>query len=380
MCRLRRGLLSLLTLASAGTSHATDVALCTDRGRAVIELADAQSPLHVANFLKYVDMDYYAGLVFHRVKAGFIVQGGGVDRELRARPSLAPVPNESNNGLHNRRGTLAAARTDDPNSATAQFFVNIEDNPALDGGPKPGYTVFGRVTEGIRIFDEISRLPTRAAGQFKGEVPNPLVAIRSIARLDAAALAELPKDGADAALKSRIVASAAAGDHAETLRLVGNYRALCAPEDPEVAIIEVQAALATNDLRRAVFELEEYFATTDQKDPTYATAVALYRQAVPDGQRSPAQPVAECAPPEAPAIPDGGKAGLDEMMAGQKRIKEFVAAGETYLKCLAQVIDDKDRAVEERNAAVNEHNRMVGTMEQVAAGFNEQIKKFKARG
>jgi peptidyl-prolyl cis-trans isomerase A (cyclophilin A) len=376
----RSVLLSLVGLASVGAANATDVALCTDRGRAVLELADTQSPQHVANFLKYVDMGYYSGMVFHRVKAGFVVQGGGVDRQLRGRPTLPPVPNESNNGLNNRRGTIAAARTEDPNSATAQFFVNLEDNPSLDGGAKPGYTVFGRVKEGIAVFDQISRLPTRAAGQFKGEVPNPIVAIRSAARIDETALADLPKDGADVVLKGRIAAAAATGDHAATLRLIEQYHALCAAEDPEIAVMDAQAALATNDLRRAVFGLEEYFATTDQKHPTYETATALYRKAVPENQRSAAQLVTDCAAPELPALPDGTKASLDEMMTGQKTVKAFVAAGETYLKCLTKVIDNKERPIEERNAAVNEHNRMVGAMEQEAAAFNEQIKKFKTRG
>ncbi len=376
----RNVLLSIVTLASAGVANATDVALCTDRGRAVLELADTQAPQHAANFLKYVDMGYYSGMVFHRVKAGFVVQGGGVDRQLRGRPTLPPVANESNNGLSNRRGTVAAARTDDANSATAQFFVNLEDNPALDGGTKPGYTVFGRVKEGLAVFDQISRLPTRAAGQFKGEVPNPIVAIRSVARIDEAALAELPKDGADAVLKTRIAAASAAGDHAATLRLIGEYHALCATEDPEIAVMDAQAAIAMNDLRHAVFVLEEYFATTDQKHPTFETATALYRKAVPENQRSAAQFVSDCVAPALPILPDGTKAGLDEMMAGQKKVKEFVGAGEVYLKCLTKVIDSKDRPIEERNAAVNEHNRMVGAMEQVAAAFNEQIKKFKTRG
>jgi hypothetical protein len=106
----------------------------------------------------------------------------------------------------------------------------------------------------------------------------------------------------------------------------------------------------------------------------------LYRQAVPENQRSAAQLVTDCAAPDVPTVPDGSKASLDEMMAGQKKVKEFVAAGDGYLKCLAKVIDNKERAIEERNAAVNEHNRMVGAMEQIAAAFNEQIKKFKARG
>src|SRR5690348_6649670 len=95
----RSVLFSLSALTTGGVAHATDVAVCTDRGRAVIELADTQAPQHVANFLKYVDMGYYSGMVFHRVKPGFVVQGGGVDRQLRSRPTLPPVPNESNNGL-----------------------------------------------------------------------------------------------------------------------------------------------------------------------------------------------------------------------------------------------------------------------------------------
>ena len=101
---------------------------------------------------------------------------------------------------------------------------------------------------------------------------------------------------------------------------------------------------------------------------------------MPESQRSAAQFVTDCSPPTLPTLPDGSKAGLDEMMAGQKQMKEFVAAGEIYLKCLTKVIDNKDRPIEERNAAVNEHNRVVGAMEQQAAAFNEQIKKFKTRG
>jgi peptidyl-prolyl cis-trans isomerase A (cyclophilin A) len=373
-------LVLLLGCADASLAHATEVAVCTDRGRAVLELADQQAPQQVANFLRYVDMGYYAGTVFHRAKPGFVVQGGGVDRELHGRPTLPPVPNESNNGLSNLRGTVAAARTAEPDSATAQFFVNLEDNLTLDGGAKPGYTVFGRVKEGIKIFDDISRLPTHAAGQFKADVPNPLVAIRAAARIDAAALAQLPADGREAALKERISQAATQGNHAEVLRLVEQYHAICGPDDPDIALMEAQAALGTQDQRRAVFVLEEYFATVDPQHPTYATATALYRQAVPENQQAVAELGTECPPPETPALPDGATATLDEMMAGQKKMKAFVATGQKYLGCLAKIIDAKDRPVEQRNTAVTEHNRMVDAMEQAAAAFNEQIRKFKARG
>ena len=155
-------------IAISSAAFGTEVAVCTDNGRFVIELADAQSPKHVENFLRYVDMSYYAGKVFHRVMPGFVVQGGGLDRQLRARPTLPPVPNESSNGLSNVRGSVSAARTTDPNSATSQFFVNLEDNTALDAGANPGYTVFGRVKEGIQVVDAISRLPTGRLGTAQG--------------------------------------------------------------------------------------------------------------------------------------------------------------------------------------------------------------------
>ncbi|HEY9182007.1 MAG TPA: peptidylprolyl isomerase, partial [Gammaproteobacteria bacterium] len=204
-CRLGIVLGGLL---AAGALHATEVAVCTDRGRAVIELADDAAPLQVANFLGYVDSGFYSGTVFHRAISGFVVQGGGVDRQLRPRATREPVANESRDGISNTRGTVAAARLgDDPDSATAQFFVNLADNVQLDADRDLGFTVFGRVREGIEIFDEVSRLPTEAAGPFRADVPMPLIAIKSIARLDEAALAAFPADGREAALKVAIAAA-----------------------------------------------------------------------------------------------------------------------------------------------------------------------------
>jgi len=367
------------TLAAAG-AHATEVAVCTDQGRAVLELADEASPQNVANFLSYVDMGYYTGTVFHRVLPGFVVQGGGVDRQLRARSTLPPVANESSNGISNARGTVAAARTDDPDSARAQFFVNLEDNTDLDGSARePGYTVFARVKEGIGVFDAISRLPTGSAGPFRGDVPTPLVAIKSIARLDENALAALPAEGREEALKTEILAAEAAGNSADALRLIGYYRALCGADDPEIALTEARMALAADDRRRALFALEEILATTDAANPAYEAATALYRDAVSEGTAAP-QVVAGCAPPAVPALPDASIATEEEMVASQRQVREFVASGETHLACLAKVIDDEDRSAEERNAAVVEHNRMVAAMEEIAASFNERIRIFRARG
>jgi cyclophilin family peptidyl-prolyl cis-trans isomerase len=378
--RERVRILAALSAACAAMSvEATEVAMCTDRGRVVIELADEAAPQHVANFLRYVDMGFYSGTVFHRVQAGLIVQGGGFDRELNMRSTLPPVANESRNGLRNERGTVAAARTDDPDSARSQFFVNVADNAMLDVGREPGYTVFGRVKEGMEVFDAIGRLPTRAAGPLNADVPEPLPAIRSVVRLDEAALAAWPEERREAALAAEIAAAAAAGDAGRALRLIGHYRSLCAPPDPEIALTEARMALAAGDRRRALFTLEELLATTEEGQPAHAAATELYREAATDPAMT-AELLAACAPPAVPALPDARTASRAEMLASQRQVREFVAAGEAYLACLAEIIDDEERSGALRNAAVEEHNRMVVAMEQIAAGFNEQIRIFESRG
>jgi cyclophilin family peptidyl-prolyl cis-trans isomerase len=364
----------------APAAHATEVAVCTDRGRAVMELADESAPLQVANFLRYVDMGYYSGTVFHRVVPEFVVQGGGLDRELRVRATLPPVANESRNGLRNERGTVAAARTQDPDSASSQFFVNLVDNTELDGGGREaGYTVFARVTEGLDVFDAIARLPTGAAGPFPRDVPAPLVTIRSIARLDAAALAALPAAGREAGLRGEIAAAAEAKNAAVALRLIEQYHAICAADDAEIALTEARMALAADERQRAVFALDELLATTAADSPAHEAAMALYAQATAEPSAVP-QVVGGCAPPPVPALPDAAVATEDEMVASQRQVRAFVAAGETHLACLAKIIDDEDRAADERNAAVGEHNRMVAAMEEIAAAFNERIRIFKTRG
>ena len=365
-----RSCITIGGLLAAGALHATEVAVCNDRGLAVIELADDTAPLHVAYFLSYVDSGFYTGTVFHRAISGFVVQGGGVDRQLRPRATREPVKNESRDGISNTRGTVAAARVDDPDAATAQFFVNLSDNSQLDAGRNLGFTVFGRVKEGIEIFDEISRLPTEGAGPFRADVPMPLVVIKSIARLDEAALAALPVEGREAALKTAI--AAAADDPEEGLRLIGHYRAICGATDVDVTVVEARIALATGERRRALYALEELFATADPQHPSAAAATALYREAM--------QVVSGCTFPTLPKLANGATATMDEMVAAQSSVREFVSAAEAYLTCLTSVSDDDARSTEERNVAVTEHNRTVSAMEEVAAAFNEQLRIFKARG
>jgi peptidyl-prolyl cis-trans isomerase A (cyclophilin A) len=147
--------------------------MATSAGDIVIELDAAKAPGTVANFLGYVRSGHYDGTVFHRVIDGFMIQGGGMDARLREKPTKAPIKLEAGNGLSNVRGTLAMARTSNPDSATAQFFINVADNPRLDsfGG---GYAVFGRVIEGMDVVDRIRAVPTQAQGMHQSVPITPI--------------------------------------------------------------------------------------------------------------------------------------------------------------------------------------------------------------
>jgi peptidyl-prolyl cis-trans isomerase B (cyclophilin B) len=146
----------------------------TSAGSIRIELDDEKAPLSVANFLEYVNKGHYDGTVFHRVIPGFMIQGGGFEPGMKQKPTAAPIRNEAGNGLKNRRYTLAMARTSDPHSATAQFFINTADNGFLDFRAENaqgwGYAVFGRVVEGSEVIDSIERVQTGRKG-FHDDVP-----------------------------------------------------------------------------------------------------------------------------------------------------------------------------------------------------------------
>ncbi|SDI94596.1 peptidyl-prolyl cis-trans isomerase B (cyclophilin B) [Billgrantia gudaonensis] len=172
-----------LPLAAFAASDDADLTLHTNHGEIAIELFQEQAPQSVNNFLTYVQEGHYAGTLFHRVIDGFMIQGGGFDRDLRQKPTRDPVTNEADNGLSNDRGTLAMARTGDPHSATAQFFINVADNDFLDhqskdSGQTWGYAVFGRVIEGMDVVDAIARVPTGSRGPFQ-DVPEDPVVIES---------------------------------------------------------------------------------------------------------------------------------------------------------------------------------------------------------
>ena len=184
-------LLGVLTLVVVSTQAATGanpvVVMETSMGKIKIELFEEKAPISVRNFLNYVDKKHYDGLIFHRVIEDFMIQGGGVDTELKDRKAGAPIKNESDNGLKNERGTLAMARTRDPDSATSQFFINVVNNDRLDRSPQQiGYCVFGRVIDGIDVVDKIRRVETGPKGPFDKDCPLVNVVIKSVRRVEAA--------------------------------------------------------------------------------------------------------------------------------------------------------------------------------------------------
>ena len=166
-----------LALGLYSPAWAQKVKLTTTMGEIVIELDAAKAPKSVANFVEYVKAGHYDGTVFHRVIDNFMIQGGGMTADLKQKPVRAPIPLESKNGLNNVRGSVAMARTNDPNSATAQFFISVKDNAFLDASNSRdgnGYAVFGSVVSGMDVVDKFKSVPTGP-----GDVPVQAVTIKT---------------------------------------------------------------------------------------------------------------------------------------------------------------------------------------------------------
>ena len=157
------------------------VRVTTNLGAFVVELQRDRAPLTVDNFLTYVRSGYYTNTLFHRVISNFVIQGGGVGPDYKAKPANKPIPNEAGNGLKNLRGTVGLARASGPHSGDCQFYVNVADNADLDPLPtRWGYAVFGRVVEGMEVIDRISVAPTGAGGPFKQDAPLQQVVIQKV--------------------------------------------------------------------------------------------------------------------------------------------------------------------------------------------------------
>jgi cyclophilin family peptidyl-prolyl cis-trans isomerase len=173
-----------------GSANAEDinpkVVLDTSKGKIVLELYPDNAPETVKNFLNYVDAKFYDGMIFHRVIPNFMIQGGGFTTDMKRKNPQAPIKNEADTGLKNERGTIAMARTGDPHSATAQFFINSKNNDFLNHKSKTqqgwGYTAFGKVIEGMKTVDAISAVKTKTVGGSR-DVPAEPVVIQSAKRL-----------------------------------------------------------------------------------------------------------------------------------------------------------------------------------------------------
>ncbi|HEX7046843.1 MAG TPA: peptidylprolyl isomerase [Gammaproteobacteria bacterium] len=174
---------------AADTAAATEpvfVKLATSDGDIFLELDREKAPVTVANFVQYVKDGHFDGTIFHRVIPGFVAQGGGYTVDFTEKPTREPIQNESKNGLHNLRGTIAMARTPDPHSATSQWYINLVDNPKLNGSDfKWGYAVFGKVVRGMDVVDEIALVPTGPAGPFESDVPFRPVVVKQALIIDA---------------------------------------------------------------------------------------------------------------------------------------------------------------------------------------------------
>jgi cyclophilin family peptidyl-prolyl cis-trans isomerase len=184
----------LLCAASGAAEPNPQVRVTTSMGDFVIEVRADRAPLTAANFLRYVREGFYSNTIFHRVISNFVIQGGGHDAAtLQLKPTHDSIFNESGNGLQNKRGTVGLARAEPPHSGNAQFYVNLVDNPDLDPvATRWGYTVFGRVVQGMDVIEHIAETPTGATGPFKSDAPLKPVVIQKMEIISAGQVASPP--------------------------------------------------------------------------------------------------------------------------------------------------------------------------------------------
>jgi peptidyl-prolyl cis-trans isomerase A (cyclophilin A)/peptidyl-prolyl cis-trans isomerase B (cyclophilin B) len=183
------GVVCALLLSTGAFAANPQVEIKTNLGAITVELYPEKAPKTVENFLQYVKSGFYTDSIFHRVIPGFMIQGGGFSKAMEQKPTRDPVGIESNNGLKNEPGTIAMARTQNPNSATAQFFINVADNGFLNYTEPTvrgyGYTVFGKVLKGMDVVERIAKTPTGPGGPFPKDVPQQQVVIESVKLVEA---------------------------------------------------------------------------------------------------------------------------------------------------------------------------------------------------
>ncbi len=200
-------LATTLLLATSGAWAQDKVKFVTSMGDIVVELDAAKAPKTVANFEQYVKDKHYNGTIFHRVIDGFMIQGGGMNAQMQEKSVRAPIELEANNGLKNVRGSIAMARTNVPNSATSQFFINVKDNDFLNAAPgNDGYAVFGKVVQGMDVVDKIKTVATGNSGMHQN-VPNQAIVIKEAVLLPAAKAEKKAEVKKDAKKDSKAVAA-----------------------------------------------------------------------------------------------------------------------------------------------------------------------------
>ena len=358
---------------------------CTDRGAIDVTLDDQRAPLHSANFLRYAESGFYSGTVIHHVVPGSMVQGGRYNRTFGRREAGEPIINESANGLSNQRGTIAAARAENPNSATSQFFFNLTDNSHLDAtAAAPGYTVFGRVTAGLDVLDGIASMPTRPTGDLAA-VPDPLVVIRSIVALDRSPVFGVSVKPDPLALAASFDSADARGDATGVLAAADALRQSCIVLDSAQYIAEAQAAIELGRTDRARFVLESLLAEANPFDPVYRTAENLYRSLTSAGgtvdfvrNRDVGELIGHCRQPVAPTVPSGRFTEQSVLATVGNEVLRYRQLGELYLTCVSQRIDRGDLNANETAAAIDRHNDMVVEITGVMIRFNSAVRA--ARG
>lgn len=357
---------------------AVDVRLCTSEGAIVVELDERNAPLHAANFARYAEAGFYSGTVLHRVVNGTMVQGGGYDLALERRRPGDPVRNESGNRQSNRRGTIAASRGEDPDSATSQFFFNLSDNPHLDAtASAPGYTVFGQVSSGLEVLDRIAALPTRRVGDLE-DVPVPLVELEAVTTLPRTALFGQSVEPDPATLESGLDAAIASGDATATLAAADALHRACIALDGAGRLAEAESAIALRRYDRARYGLEQYLARATALDPLLPRAQRLYAS-LPQPQTSNIDElIRHCQRPTAPAVPDGRTAELDSLRIIESEVMRYRQLGELYLNCVGRLLDGDSLNELETIDATDRYNAVVVEMTAVVSRFNSAAEAYRA--
>jgi peptidyl-prolyl cis-trans isomerase A (cyclophilin A) len=374
----RRALaLAILALVISPAALAVDVRLCTSQGIIELELDERNAPRHARNFARYAENGFYSGTILHRAVADTMVQGGGYDTTLARRRPGEPVASEAANGLSNRRGTIAASRSTDPDSATAQFYINLRDNAHLDASAdSPGYTVFGRVTAGLDLLDAISRQPTRQMGELP-EVPVPLVELESVTVLERDSLFGVSVEPSPASLQAEFQAAMARGDAAATLAAIDALRRGCVTLDSQQHLAEAESALELGRVDRARFGLAQFLARATTLDPLLPRAQRLFA-GLPEPVGSDIdRQLVQCRRPEAPSIPDGRFSELVTLQTIEDQVRRYRQLGQSYLLCVSRLIDGGSLNELEAIDATERYNEAVIELTATVTRFNTAVAAYR---